>query len=176
MITRRTALKWLHWVSFFVIVYFYFVEPDENTADPGGALSTHAGMGMVLGVVTALWLTTYLIKGLAGRPGPKLPVWGKKLHPLSHKALQIGVPVVVLSGAIAGLAAPYMVRAFGVVPINFAGGTKFLHELAQDAHEIVFDALIVLIIGHALFHVWRHFWIKDNALRIMVPKRLHKYL
>jgi cytochrome b561 len=27
-----------------------------------------------------------------------------------------------------------------------------------------------------VFHLWRHFLLKDNALRIMVPKVLHKYL
>jgi cytochrome b561 len=35
---------------------------------------------------------------------------------------------------------------------------------------------MILIVAHLLFHVWRHFWLKDNALRIMVPKPLHKWL
>ena len=29
---------------------------------------------------------------------------------------------------------------------------------------------------HALFHIWRHLRLGDNALRIMAPKRLHRYL
>lgn len=176
MPSRRTALKWLHWISFFVIFYFFLIEPDENRADPGGALSTHAGMGLVLAVVTAIWLGMYLRKGLAGRPGPKLPAPARKWHRLHHLTLQIGVPVMVGTGAIAGLLAPFAIHAFGAVPINPAWGSKTLHGLAEEVHEIAFNALLTVIVLHILFHLWRHFRLKDNALRIMVPKALHRYL
>lgn len=173
---RRTLLKWVHWSSLFLILYFYLVEPEENRVDPGTALSTHAGVGMLLAVITAIWLAMYLSKGLAGRAGPKLPAWAKKLHPIQHKLLQVGVPIMVASGALAGLLAPFAIEAFGVLPINPAFGSKTLHGLATEIHEIVFNALIIVIVAHALFHLWRHFLLKDNALRIMVPKALHKYL
>ena len=176
MPSRRTAIKWLHWISVFVILYFFLVEPEESRTDPGGALSTHAGMGLALGIATLIWFSMYLSKGLAGRAGPKLPGWGKRLHPLLHKVLSWGVPVMVLSGAITGLLAPFAIQAFGVVPINFAGGTKGLHDLAEEVHEVIFDALLIVIVLHMIFHIWRHVWLKDNALRIMVPKALHRYL
>lgn len=174
--TRRTALKWLHWLSFVLILYFFAVEPDESKTDPGGALSTHAGVGLMLAVVAAIWTAMYMSRGLAGRPGPKLPGWAKKLHPLGHKVLQVGLPVMVGTGALAGLLAPFAIKAFGAIPINIAAGSKTLHGLAEEVHEIVFDALIIVIVGHALFHLWRHFILKDNALRIMVPRILHRYL
>lgn len=173
---RRTVLKWLHWLSFFLILYFFLVEPDENRADPGGALSTHAGVGLILALLMAYWLADFTRKGLAGRPGPKLPGWAKRFHPLSHKALQYGAPAMVASGALAGLAAPFAIKAFGIVPINVSFGSKTLHGWLEEVHEILFDGLLILIVVHALFHIWRHFWLKDNALRIMVPKALHKYL
>lgn len=173
---RRTVIKVLHWVSFFLILYFYLVEPDENKADPGGALSTHTGVGLVLSLITALWLVMFLRKGLTGRAGPKLPGWAKRFHGLLHKTLHYGVPIMVGSGALAGLAAPFAIRAFGSVPINPGFGGKWLHELAQELHEIVFNGLIIVIVIHALFHLWRHYLLKDNALRIMAPKVLHKYL
>ncbi len=174
--TRRTLLKCLHWLSFALILYFFLIEPDENRSDPGGALSTHAGVGMLLALVVALWLGMYLFKGLAGRAGPKLPAWAKRFHMLNHKALQYGLPIMVATGAFAGLAAPFAIRAFGWLQINPAFGTKALHELLQDVHEIVFNGLIVLIVLHVIFHLWRHFMLKDNALRIMVPRIFHKYL
>lgn len=173
---RRTVLKWLHWLTAGLILYFFLVEPDENRADPGGALSTHAGMGLLLAIVVGIWTLIYFRKGLAGRAGPKLPGWGKKFHGLSHKVLQWGVPVMVASGAAAGLAAPFAIRAFGWFPINPGFGAKGLHELIEEIHEIIFDGLIIVIVGHILFMLWRHFLLKDNALRIMVPKILHKYL
>lgn len=176
--TRRTLLKWLHWLAAGLILYFFLVEPEEvrGAAQKGAALSTHAGMGVLLGIVTALWMGMFWSKGLAGRPGPKLPGWGKRFHSLSHKALQYGLPIMVATGALTGLAAPFMIRAFGVLPITPGTAPKGLHKLAEEVHEIAFNTLLVLIIAHIAFHLWRHFVLKDNALRIMVPRALHKYL
>ncbi|KXF90874.1 cytochrome b [Phaeobacter inhibens] len=174
--TRRSALKWLHWLSLALIVYFYLVEPEENSATPRLALATHAGVGLILALVVLIWTAIYLRKGLAGRAGPKLPGWAKRFHGLNHRVLQIGLPIMVATGALAGMLAPFAIRAFGVVPINPAVGSRTLHELAEDLHEIAFDTLLVAIVLHGIFHLWRHFMLKDNALRIMVPKLLHKYL
>ena len=174
--SRRSVIKWLHWFSLGLLLYFFLVEPEESRTAPGLALSTHAGMGVLLALVAGVWLLLYLRKGLAGRPGPKLPGWAKRFHPLGHKALQIGLVVVVASGALAGLVAPFAIHAFGLMPINPGIGGKGLHELVTEIHEIVFDGMIFLIVAHALFHIWRHLLLKDNALRIMVPKLLHKYL
>lgn len=175
MITRRSALKWLHWLSFAILLYFFFVEPENVNRLGAIALATHAGMGVILGFVTAAWFTMYWRKGLASRPGPKLPGWAKKLHPLAHKTLYWGLPAMVLTGALAGFAAPYVIRAFGVLPINAGIGTRAIHNFIEEIHEIAFDALTIAIAAHALFHIWRHFRLKDNALRIMLPKALHRY-
>ncbi|MFV1602364.1 MULTISPECIES: cytochrome b/b6 domain-containing protein [unclassified Phaeobacter] len=174
--TRRSALKWLHWLSLGLILYFFLVEPEENRADPGLALATHAGVGLLLAVVVLIWTLVYLRKGLVGRAGPKLPGWARRFHGLNHRVLQIGLPVMVATGALAGVLAPFAIRAFGVLPINPAAGSRTLHELAEELHELAFDALLIVIVLHGLFHLWRHFLLKDNALRIMVPKLLHRYL
>ena len=173
---RRTVLKAVHWASFFLILYFFLVEPEENRADPSGALSTHAGVGLLLALVTLVWFAQFLRQGLASRPGPKLPGVARKVYVPMHKTLQYGVVAMVASGALAGLLAPFAIKAFGAIQINLGIGSKTLHELAQEVHEIIFDALIIVIVLHALFHVWRHYRLKDNALKIMVPKALHKYL
>ena len=36
--------------------------------------------------------------------------------------------------------------------------------------------LAVIVLLHAGFHIWRHVRLRDNALRIMVPRRFHRYL
>lgn len=174
--SQRTLVKWLHWLCFGVILYFFAVEPEDIPSDPAAGLSLHAGMGLILAIVGVVWTVLYLAKGLTGRPGPKLPGWAKTIHPIGHKVLQIGVPVVVASGAIAGLAAPFVIHAFGSIPINPGFGGKGIHDFAQEVHELVFDGLILLIASHVVFHLWRHFWLKDNALRIMMPRIQHKYL
>ena len=177
--TKRALVKWLHWLAFGLMLWFFFVEPEvEGGGDARGQmLSTHAGMGMILGVVTLIWSIIYWRNGPLGRPGPKLPLWGKRAHRVLNTGLYWMVPLTVISGGLAGLASDYPVAGFGIVPLNPAGwGTPGLHDLAEEVHEIIFDITTFMIIAHLIFHIWRHFRLRDNALRIMVPKVLHGYL
>lgn len=178
---RRTVLKWLHWVGFAFLLYFFFVEPDEaNRAAPDAAktdaLATHAGVGALLAILVAIWWLTYWRQGLASRPGPKLPAKAKLFHYWGHRALYWALPIMMLTGGITGLVAPFPVLGFGVIPLNFAGGGVTLHEIAKEVHEIAFNALTLLALAHMAFHLWRHYLLKDNALRIMAPKVLHRWL
>lgn len=179
--TNRSFLKWLHWLAFVLIVWFYFVDPDvpQKTGPPPplGALGVHAGVGLLLAVVALVWTVQNLRHGLIGRPGPKLPPWGRRVHRGLHFALVWLVPLTVLSGAAAGLASVRQIAAFGVVPINPSGwGTLPAHNLAKEIHDMTFSLTVTLILLHAAFHIWRHLRLKDNALRIMFPKALHRWL
>jgi cytochrome b561 len=173
---NRTVLKWLHWASFFLIAYFFFVEPEDVENLGALALATHAGVGVLLAFVTVLWTLAVVRKGLAGRPGPKLPTLAKTFHPLGHKALHVGLIAVTATGALAGFAAPYVVKAFGVLPISGGWGTDTLHDFLSEVHDVSFKIMLIAILIHVIFHLWRHFGLKDNALRIILPKRLHRYL
>ncbi len=178
---RRTILKWLHWVGFGLLVYFFFVEPDDAeraTSDAArtDALATHAGLGVLLAVLVAIWSLTYWRQGMAGRPGPKLPPLARKAHQWGHRALYWALPTMMLTGALTGLAAPFPVLGFGAIPLNFGVGSVTAHEIAAEVHEIAFHALTILALAHIAFHLWRHYVVKDNALRIMAPKVLHRWL
>ena len=89
--TLRTVLKWLHWLSFALIAWFWLVEPEDVERLGAAALATHAGMGTILAVLTMAWFILYLRKGLTGRAGPKLPGWAKRAHPVLHKAMMWGL-------------------------------------------------------------------------------------
>lgn len=174
--TKRTLTKWLHWIAGFLILYFFLVEP-ENVDNLGAAgLATHAGFGVILGIITGIWIVSVLRNGLLTRAGPKLPQWAKRIHSPAHKATFWLVVFMVATGAATGFAAPYIIHAFGILPINFGGGTKAIHGVLEEVHEITFNVLTVTIIGHALYHIWRHYLVKDNALRIIMPKALHRFL
>jgi len=177
----RTLVKWLHWLAFGLILYFVLVEPEVPSGPAGraktAALATHAGMGLLLAVVTLLWAGLYAWRGPLGRPGPKLGPLARRAHRIVNTGLYWGLPIMVATGAVAGLAARFPVLAFGLVPLNLAeAGPHGLHRIATEVHEIAFDAILVLIVAHAGFHIWRHLWLGDNALRIMAPRALHRFL
>lgn len=173
---RRTLIKWLHWSSLGFILYFWAVEPEGVRRLGAAALATHAGVGFIFGLVVLIWFSMFLVKGFAGRPGPKLRGWARKVHPLLHRALYWTLVVMMLTGGLIGLFAPYIVLAFGAFPIAPSLDVKILHDLMQEVHEVVFNLLLIGITVHAAYHIWRHYYLRDNALRIMVPKTFHKYL
>jgi cytochrome b561 len=173
---RRTMIKWLHWSSLFLILYFWAVEPEDVERLGAAALATHAGVGTVFATVVLVWFASFALKGLAGRPGPKLPGWGKRFHPWLHKSLYWIVLAMVLSGGLIAVFAPYTVLAFGRFPFAPSIDLKVLHELVQEVHELLFNLALIGIGLHASFHIWRHYMLRDNALRIMAPAQLHKYL
>jgi cytochrome b561 len=181
ILNKRGVLKFLHWITAALILYFFLVEPDlpnsGTNAMMTAELSTHAGMGFLLSIIVVVWTLVFVRGGLVGKPGPKLPDWAKKIHPIMHKGLHLSLPIMLITGLAVGLTAPFQVLGFGVIPLNvpFIGGTA-LNDLANEIHEFSFDVLMLLIVGHSVFHLWRHFLLKDNALRLILPKPLHKLL
>lgn len=173
---KRTVLKWLHWSTALLILYFFLVEPEDVRDLGAKALATHAGMGTVLALVVGIWFLSFLKNGLISKPGPKLPFWARKTHAFGYRIIYYLLPIMVLTGAVSGFAAPYIILAFDTFPVNPGIGTKGMHEFAQEIHEFTFNSLTIVILGHAGFHLWRHYWLRDNALRIMAPKILYKYL
>lgn len=173
---RRTAIKWLHWLSLGFLLYFLAIEPEDVDRLGAAALATHAGVGMVFAVIVLSWFGMYLVKGLAGRPGPKLQGWAREAHIWSHRALYWSLVVILLSGGLIGLFAPYVIQGFGIIPILPNISAKSFHDLMQESHELLFNLLIGGVMLHAIFHLWRHTALRDNALRIMMPKTLHRYL
>jgi cytochrome b561 len=53
---------------------------------------------------------------------------------------------------------------------------RHANEIVGTLHIIEFYTLGGLIVIHASFHIWRHLRLRDNALRIMAPKILHRFL
>jgi cytochrome b561 len=48
--------------------------------------------------------------------------------------------------------------------------------VASWLHVYQFYALAGIVLVHAGFHIWRHLRLRDNALRIMAPRALHRWL
>lgn len=100
-----------------------------------------------------VWVGMALAKGMLGKPGPKLQGSLRAAYPWMHRGmyLLLGLAVVLNAAALVGL-----------MP-----------------HDTGWIALLVLLTAgtfHGLFHFWRHNVLFDGALRVMMPRFLHKIL
>ncbi|MEL6451935.1 MAG: cytochrome b/b6 domain-containing protein [Pseudomonadota bacterium] len=174
--TRRTALKWLHWTMVPLFVWFLLVTPDDVTPFGPRAFQAHSMLALIFVSLSLAWFADMLRRGLAGRPGPKLTGRLRVLHRALHLTLIWGLFFVAFTGFLLGLTSPFLLKAGGILPIAPPLDLRQANHIIGQVHIIEFYLLGGVVALHAAFHIWRHYRLRDNALRIMVPRRLHKYL
>jgi cytochrome b561 len=173
---RRVALKWLHWGIIPFFIWFIFADPDALRRMGPVIFQFHSLMGLVFVTLALIWTGMYLRKGLASRPGPKLPPWARRVHAIMHHTLVWGLFLVAFGGFALGLTSSVMLWAGGILPVAPPMGLPKANDVVGHLHTYQFYALAILVVFHALFHLWRHTALRDNALRIMAPKALHRFL
>jgi len=173
---RRTRLKILHFVLFPLALFFTIFDAGDNLPATAGVLRFTSILALIF--VTAATVMTFdaMLHGMASRPGPKLPPWARRVHWWLHRALVVMVALVPVLGLVIGLTASRQLWAGGIVPIGVPFSLPRLNYVVGEVHAVQFYLLSALIGAHVLFNLWRHYWLRDNALRIIAPKRWHKYL
>ena len=173
---RRTTLKWLHWGIIPFFLWFIFADPDALRRMGPVIFQFHSVMGLIFVTLALIWTVLYLRKGLASRPGPKLPPWARLTHKVMHHTIIWGLFLVAFGGFLLSLTSNVILWAGGILPIAPAMGLPHANDIVGKLHTYQFYGLAILVIFHALFHLWRHTALRDNALRIMTPKVLHRFL
>jgi cytochrome b561 len=173
---RRPMLKALHWVMVPLFIWFLLVKPKDVTPFGPAAFQAHSILALIFVSLSLLWLADMMRRGLASRPGPMLKGWLRPFHSWMHRILILGLFFVALTGYLLGLTSSILLKAGGFLPIAPPLGLNQANDIVGTVHIVQFYTLGVVAGGHALFHIWRHYRLKDNALRIMVPKRFHPYL
>lgn len=174
--SRRTFLKAIHWSMVPLALWFTLVQPRDVEAIGTWAVELHSILGLVFVSGALIWWADYLRRGLASRPGPKLPPWARVVHRVLHRVLIWGLFGVALTGLGLGLTASRQLWAGGIVPIGVPLDLPGANDLIGMIHAVEFYVLAAIVAGHAAFHVWRHVALRDNALRIMAPRALYRFL
>ncbi|APE42833.1 hypothetical protein BOO69_04895 [Sulfitobacter alexandrii] len=118
-----------------------------------GGVSTPWALWLFVGVVAA-WEALTLAKGLIGRPGPKLSPGMRRAYPWMHRTLHILLALTALACL-----------------LRLAG-----HPLRYLDAWILLNITLAAGAFHGVFHVWRHTALYDNALRLILPRIMHKWL
>lgn len=174
--SRRAVLKAVHWAMVPLLIWFLLVTPDDVLPFGAKAFQAHSMLALFFVTLCLLWTADYLRRGLASRPGPKLSPWARTTHQLLHKLLIWGLFGIALTGFLLGLTSAVLLKAGGFLPIAPPLDMKQANEIIGAVHIFEFYLVALIAVIHALFHIWRHVHLRDNALRIMTPKALHRFL
>lgn len=176
MPTRRVGLKALHAAMIPLMIWFVLFQPSDVQRFGPFWVRFHSVLGLIFVSLSLMWTIDYWRRGLASRPGPKLKPWAKKIHFWLHHIIIWGIFSVAMGGFLLGVTAARQLWAGDIVPVGMPLDLPKANDLVGTFHIIEFYILGVILVGHAGFHIWRHYWLRDNVLRIMAPKSLHKYL
>lgn len=173
---RRTWLKAMHRAMIPLLIWFIVVTPDDVVPLGPAAFQFHSILALVFVTLSLIWMADHLRRGLAGRPGPKLGPRARILHRVLNTAIIWGLWGVAITGFLLGLTANRVLKAGGFLPIAPPLDMPQLNHLIGKFHIYEFYLLSLIVTAHASFHIWRHVRLRDNALRIMAPKVLHRFL
>lgn len=173
---RRTVLKTTHGLMIPLFVWFLVVTPDMVVPLGGYWFAVHSNLALLFVSICLLWTADLMRRGLASRPGPKLKGWARALHRPLHLSIIWGLFLVALGGFLLGLTSVVQLKAGLWLPIAPPMGWQRANAIIGTLHIYQFYLLGVVIACHAAFHIWRHIKLRDNALRIMAPKVLHRFL
>lgn len=173
---RRTWLKAMHAAMIPLLIWFIVVTPDDVVPLGPRVFQFHSILALIFVTLSLIWMADYMRRGLAGRPGPKLGPRARVLHRVVNTAIIWGLWGVALTGFLLGLTADRVLKAGGFLPIAPPLDLPKLNNLIGTFHIYEFYILGVIVAIHAAFHIWRHIRLHDNALRIMAPKFLHRFL
>ncbi len=159
-----------------LFVWFLIVGPPQAHALGSWGFWVHSNLALVFVVLCLLWTGDFLFRGMATTRTPKLPPWAKRVHWWMHRSIVWGLFLVALGGFLLGLTSSTLLKAGLFLPIAPPMDLPTANDWIGAVHILQFYALGGLIVFHAVFHFWRHYFLRDNALRIMVPKVLHRVL
>ena len=173
---RRKWLKVVHWTMLPLFVWFLLVGPPQAHALGPWGFAFHSNLALVFVALCLGWTAHFLQRGMLTTRTPKLGPIAARVHWWMHRTIVWGLFGVALTGFLLGLTASRQFRAGGWLPYAPPLDWPKIHDWVGTIHIWQFYALGGLITAHALFHVWRHYALRDNALRIMVPRSLHRFL
>ncbi len=166
--------RFLHWAMVFLIVAQWFLaegaeEAGKGTPERAELMGLHISLGMTVLVLALVRIGWRIANGRLPVPLGDA-VWQHKAAAAGHGILYLLILLQPLSG--------WLVVSTGGNPVGFFGLFEFpalasenhdLHERMEDAHKLLFNALVVVAVAHAAAALYHHFLLKDDTLRRMSP-------
>ena len=177
---KNTADRWggisqlLHWtVAALILVMAYLgltMGDLPNGPDKIKTYALHKSIGITILALVALRLLWRLYAGTP-TPVPGSPRWQARIASLTHGAIYLLLFAIPISGWVLNSAAGFPLQWFGLINLPYIVGENHdLHELAEEAHELMFWALALLVVAHAGAAFYHHIFQRDATLARMLPR------
>ena len=171
--TYGVVAKFLHWTIVILIIAQFILAESADELPDGieklALLSRHKSIGMLVFLLAIVRIGWRLANRGAPAPVP-MPRRQQIAAAAGHGLLYLLVLAQPLTGWAMSSAANYPVTLFGWFQFPaLVAANHDLHEVLEDVHKGTFVALATVATLHALAALYHHFFMKDDALRRMLP-------
>lgn len=165
------SFHWLIVIGIVVMAILGLTMTEMRTSpDKVQLYAVHKSIGLTILALVALRLLWRLFAGTPPRIAT-IPTWQHHIAKLSHFGLYVLLFAVPISGWVLNSASGFPLWWFGLFRVPaIAGKDHDLHELAEQVHEVLFWALILLALVHASAAIYHHLFQRDATLERMLPR------
>jgi cytochrome b561 len=166
-----SVAKTLHWlialIAILMLIAGWGLE-DLSLEEKTQVIMIHSGLGttvFVLMLLRLIWRLTHQ------PPTPLLvPDWQQKVSTVVHGSFYVLLMMQPIFGVLQAAYIDYPVLAFGVIEYSaLAVDSEDTYLLFHRLHGLTAFTLILLILVHAGAALGRHFYLKDNVMKRMLP-------
>ena len=163
--------KTLHWLIALIVILMLIAGwglEDMPLEERKQIIMIHSGLGTTIFVL----MLARLVWRLTHKPPAPLPVpdWQHKVAVIVHGSFYFLLLLQPIFGVLQAAYVDYPVLAFGVIEYSaLAIDNKDSFNLFHRLHGLTAVLLILLIVVHGGAALGRHFYLKDNVLRRMLP-------
>lgn len=180
MSLKNTPDRWgavsqsLHWIIVALILFMAYLGLTmgdlPNGPDKIKTYALHKSIGLTILGLVGLRVLWRLYAGTP-HPVPNTPRWQERIAALTHLAIYALLFAIPISGWVLNSAAGFPLQWFGAVNLpHIVDKSHDLHELAEEAHEIMFWLLALLVVAHAGAAFYHHLFQRDATLARMLPR------
>lgn len=165
----------LHWLMLLLIAAVYTtILLRENYAKGTDIREGLKAWHFMLGLTVLTLVIVRIIARVTRQKPPTTPApprWQVMLASATHYALYIFMLAMPIAGWVILSASDKTIPFFGLELPALIGPDKALAGQVKDWHELVGTIGYYLIGLHAFAALFHHYVIKDNTLRLMLPRR-----
>jgi len=173
-LTRFSPLaQFLHWGMFVLLIVQWIdgkVMDDlpKQGALRGFAFDAHETIGVLVLLLVFVRLSWKIGHPVAAGTGP---VWQQRAATVTQWLLYAIMVALPVTGYLTFSAQGHPTTFFGFdIPAALARDRATARSL-KNVHELLSDALLVVVALHAAAALWHHFVVRDDTLRRMLPER-----
>jgi cytochrome b561 len=146
------TIRLLHWTIaalIFTLIGLGMWMTELPNSDPNklSYILLHKSLGVTALILVIGRIAMRILTSAPALPDTIAPSERKLAH-LGHVALYVLMVAVPLSGYVLSMTSKYGIEWFGVELYNYIGVNEELHEIAEEAHEVLPYILLALVVIH----------------------------